>query len=132
VTGETFLGVALFAAGAIIFLAGRARRRRASPKFPAAFVPHATVQLTLRRQASPIQGRQHGIFAIGRNGFSVRFDAPALQPGVPQRVEVEFLKPELARAHFVPGAAFSMVDGAQLLADGEVLGQNEVHEPGQG
>lgn len=129
-TGETFVGVALFAAGAILFLAGRARGRRASPKFPAAFVPHATVQLTARGQAMFLH---HAIFAIGRNGFTARVDAPVtLQPGVPQRVEVEFLKPELARAHFVPGAAFSMVDGPHLLADGEVLGQNEVHEPGQG
>lgn len=74
------------------------------------------MQLTLRRQASPIQGRHHGIFAIGRNGFSVKWSSSSRS----------------SRAHFVPGAAFSMVDGPQLLADGEVLGQNEVHEPGQG
>jgi hypothetical protein len=89
--GEVFFGLALIAAGAIVFLAARARRRRAGADFPAEFVPHVAVELTL-----------------GRNGFSVRFDA-ALQPGVPQPVDAQFLKPELT-----------------------LLGQNEDHEPGQG
>ena len=129
------LGIAaLIAAGAIVFFAIRARRRRAGADFPAAFVPHVAVELTLRRHAAAIQGRHSGVFAVGRTGFSVRFDA-ALQPGVPQRVDAQFLKPELALPYFVPGAAFSMVDGPRLIADGEVLrvlGQNEAHEPGQG
>ena len=131
---EVFLGVALIAAGAIVFLAGRTRRRRAGADFPASFVPHVAVELTLRRHAAAIRGRHRGVFAVGRNGFSVRFDA-ALQPGVPQRVEAQFLKPELALPHFVPGAAFSLVDGPRLIADGEVVGilrQNDAHEPGQG
>lgn len=128
-SGELF--VLAITAGVVLFLLRRAwRRGPARASFPGAFQPHLAVQLTARGNAFAFH---QAVFAIGRDGFTVRSGAPLpLQPGVPQRVEVEFLKPELARQRFVPGAAFSVVDGPRLVADGEVLGQNEVHEPGQG
>lgn len=131
--GAIFFGAALVAAGVILFLAGRARRRGKAADFPATFAPHVAVRLALRGQRVLIQGRHRGVFAVGRNGFTVRFDVPP--DAAAQRIEAEFLKPDVALPHFSPGAAFSVVDGRQLVADGEVidvLGQNEAHDPGQG
>jgi hypothetical protein len=117
--GAIFLGAALIAAGIIVFLAGRRARAKRAAEFAGPFTPHVAVELTARRQAMLLH---RAIFAIGRNGFTVRTGAPLpLQPGVPQRVDVEFLKPEMALPHFAPGVAFSMVDGPHLVADGEVL-----------
>lgn len=117
--GAIFLGAALVAAGVLVFLSGRRARAKREPQFSGPFTPHVAVELTARRQAMLLH---HAIFAIGRNGFTVRTGAPLpLQPGVPQRVDVEFLKPEMALPHFAPGVAFSMIDGPRLLADGEVL-----------
>lgn len=118
-SGEVF--VLAIVAGVVLFLLRRAWRRPRGEPFPRDFTPHVAVQLTPRRAAA-MQGRCRAVFAHGPNGFTVRFDLPApLEPGVPQRVEAEFLKPDMALAHFSPGTVFSMLDGARLLADGEVI-----------
>lgn len=133
-SGELF--ALAIAAGVVLFLLRRAWRRPPGPPFRGPFTPHIAVQLTLRRGVTVMQGRQRGVFAAGRNGFTVRFDVPGvLEPGAPQRVEAQFLKPEMALAHFSAGTVFSLLDAARVVADGEVieiLRQNEAHEPGQG
>ena len=106
------------------FLAGLARRRRTA-EFPAGFVAHAEVELSLRRQphVTRIEGAHRAIFVCGQQGFTVRFSLPqgvALEPGTPQRVAVQFLKPELALAHLQEGTEFSMLHGKHLVADGRV------------
>lgn len=123
--GPILFGVALVGAGIILFMSMRARRRAVAADFSGPFVPHAEVELSLRRQphVARIEDAYRGIFVSGQQGFTVRFTLPegaALEPGTPRRVEVQFLKPELAAAHLAAGAEFSMLHGKHLVADGRV------------
>ena len=122
--GSLLLGGALVGAGVFIYLRGRRGRRRGED-FSGPFIPNAAVELTLRRQrhVGRIEGAWRGIFVVGNHGFTVRFALPrgvALEPGTPQRVDVQFLKPELAGVHLPAGAEFSMLQGPHLVADGRV------------
>lgn len=122
--GSFLVGGALIGGGLFIFLRGR-HARSAAEDFTGPFVPNVAVELTLRRQphVARIEGGDRGIFVMGNHGFTVRFTLPpgvALEPGTPQRVEAQFLKPELAAAHLPAGAEFSMLQGKHLVADGRV------------
>ena len=105
--GSMLVGGALVGGGIFLFLRGR-RGRSAAEDFAGPFAPDVAVELTLRRQphVTRIEGPHRGIFVVGNQGFTVRFIPPpgvALEPGMPQRVEVEFLKPELAAAQLPAG-----------------------------
>ena len=107
-------------------------RKAAPPGFDAAssFEPSAGVQITLLAAGVPAASRpvRAGLFpctvAVGTDGFTARLRVPQDQvpvPEVPQQLEVQFLRPELALASLPAGAEFVLISGRITLGRGVVL-----------
>ncbi len=114
------------------WLMGRARR----PKVPqlgfapnAAFVPSARVELTLFPAAVPAESRpvRAGLFpciaVLGNEGFSARlqvFGGAEPAPEVPQVLELEFLRPDLALPQLRIAKEFTLLSGRKPLGRGRL------------
>ncbi|CAN5410768.1 hypothetical protein BH11PSE7_BH11PSE7_24320 [soil metagenome] len=107
-------------------------RKAGPPGFDAeaAFEPSARVEITLLAAGVPSASRpvRPGLFACtiasGTDGFTARLRVPQDQvpvPEVPQRLEVQFLRPELAMAQLPAGAGFVLIGGRVTLGRGVVL-----------
>jgi hypothetical protein len=97
---------------------GAAAPLQFDPRQP--FTPDALVELKLND--APRQGERRTVIAVGPQGFSARFIAPAAaQARAPLRVEAQFLRPEVALRHLPAGTAFSVIDGQRIVGSGEVI-----------
>lgn len=111
-------------------------RRAKTPKHmpqgfaPGAFEPHARIELTLLEADTPSLSRpiRAGIFdaalVVGGEGFTARLAVPSGSepvPEVPCELEVQFLRPELARVRLTPGTGFVLLAGRTALGKGVVV-----------
>lgn len=96
----------------------------------AVFVPHARIELVLLmtdvpRLSRPIRaGYFDGALVVGTEGFTARLSVPPHGepvPGEPCALEVQFLRPELARAKLAAGTRFTLLSGRTALGTGQVL-----------
>ena len=97
------------------------------------FVPHLVVDLTLSDErsdgAKESKSERRSIFVIGDQGFSARFivpPEPVRGPGVPLRVEAQFIRPEVALPLFAAGSAFRVLQGRQIVGTGEVVSVTDI------
>lgn len=117
----------------IAWLVARAHAMKpAPPGFDpaAAFVPSARVEITLLAADTPVESRpiRPGLFpcalVVGNEGFSARLQVERDQvplPEVTQALQVQFLRPELARERLPAGASFTLLAGRTALGCGTVL-----------
>ncbi|ADU35722.1 hypothetical protein [Variovorax paradoxus] len=119
----------------IAWLIGKLPRRAPPPEpvtFDAlgAFTPHLRADVTLRPPALPIHdvplaaGEYRCALVIDNEGFSARWFVPQgelLERGKAHALDIEFLKPDLAKPRFVQGADFRVLVGDSFIADGRVL-----------
>jgi hypothetical protein len=129
VLGAILLLATIVPAGMFLNWFAKPRTRyAAAPAFEAdqPFVAHVAAELTLEPDiagAQP-QGQYDVILAVGNQGFTTRFvvtGGGALRPGVAQRIDVQFLRPEAALRYFPPGGAFSVIERGRPVAKGRVL-----------
>jgi hypothetical protein len=117
----------------IAWLIQRAKAPKHQPQGFAAgtvFEPHARIALTLLaadtpRQSRPIRaGYFDGALVVGSEAFTTRLAVPSEGepvPEVPCTLEVQFLRPELARAQLTVGTKFAFLSGRTVLGTGHVL-----------
>ena len=115
------------------WLIGRARAPKVTaPGFPpdAGFVPSALIELTLLPAAVPSESRPvtAGIFSclvvLGEEAFSARLLVPRDElpvPEVPQPLQVQFLRPELAIPKLQLAGSFTLLSGRKPLGQGRLL-----------
>ena len=96
----------------------------------APFEPHALIELTLLEADTPSLSRpiRVGFFdaalVVDSEGFSARLAVPSDRepvPEVPCELEVQFLRPELARRRLTPGTGFVLLAGRTALGKGVVV-----------
>lgn len=92
------------------------------------FTEHLRVQADVRPLAADLLATfdaadRRCTLIVGRQGFTARFDQPAVQvlssPG-PRLLPLELLRPDAALSHLVPGTAFHLVVGETAAAHGRV------------
>lgn len=115
------------------WLMTRARTPKALPPGfapDAAFVPSATVELSLFPAAVPAESRpvRAGLFpcivVLGSEGFSARLQVPPGAepvPEVPQAMQLQFLRPELALPRLKQAEAFTLLSGRKAIGRGRSL-----------
>ena len=107
-------------------------RKAAPPGFDPAsvFELSARVEITLLAAGVPAASRpvRAGLFgctvAVGTDGFTARLRVPPEQipvPQVPQPLEIQFLRPDLALAKLSAGDGFVLIAGRVTLGRGVVL-----------
>ena len=96
----------------------------------AAFVPSAQVELTLFPAAVPAESRpvRAGLFpcmvVLGTEAFSARLQVPPGAepiPEVPQVMQLQFLRPELALPRLQQAGAFTLLYGRKAIGQGRLL-----------
>lgn len=96
----------------------------------AAFEPSAQVELTLFPAAVPAESRpvHTGLFpcmvVLGSEAFSARLQVPPgaePAPEVPQVMQLQFLRPELALPKLQLNGAFTLLSGRKAIGRGRLL-----------
>ncbi|WP_423454502.1 hypothetical protein [Ottowia sp. VDI28] len=121
----------------IAWLMARAHRPKVQqPGFSqdAGFVPSARVELTLFPAAVPAESRpvRAGFFpcivVLGTEGFSALLEVPQSAepvPEVPQALQIQFLRPELALPRLQLDREFTLLSGRKALGRGKLLDLTE-------